>query len=323
MGDVPTTVTGARSIPNAVARLAATRLTPDVSFANRMFSGRVLSVHRAALYVDFPTPRTHAPRTLLVVAIDDVGGVPGGILVAGIGDLRETGIRPGMAVVPSVRGVVIPSAGIEIDDSGAFSWSPALPAAARLAQTPQLGRTVAAARRLAAAHVRPGGLARAIPGADRPADPWQARAAHLIERQLEALAAGDVLEASDLAIELIGLGVGLTPSGDDYLVGLLAGLDATNDPVRYALATAIAAHADLRTTTIGAAALHHAAAGAFAERLHDVLIAMAIGGLDDLARAIERATAYGSTSGGDTLVGLFAALDLVLARSSNAPELAA
>jgi hypothetical protein len=288
-----------------------------------MFSGRVLSVHRAAIYVAVPPRRRHAPRTLLVVAIDDVGGVPSGILVAGIADLRETGIRPGMAVVPSSRGVSIPSAAVEVDDRGAFSWSPALPAAARLAPTPQLGRTVAAARPLAAAHARPGGLARAIRGASRLADPWQARAAHLIERQLEALAAGDVPAAADLTIELIGLGVGLTPSGDDYLVGLLAGLDATDDPVRGALATAIAAHADLRTTTIGAAALRHAGAGAFAERLHDVLIAMAIGRLDDLATAIERATAYGSTSGGDTLVGLFAALDLVLARSSNAPGLAA
>jgi len=316
MGPVPTPDTGARTLPNAKT-LVATRLTSDVGARLRSLAGRVRSVHRAAIYLDVASP-----RSLVVIAVDDVGGVPGGILVTGIADLRETGIRPGMAVVPSARGVSIPAAAIEIDATNAIRWSATLPPAARLRPTPELDRTVAVARRLAAAHACPGGLAPAIPGTGREIDPWQARAAHLINRQLAALATGDAITAERLTVELIGLGVGLTPSGDDYLVGLLAGLDATDDPIRHELASAITAQVDLRTTAIGAAALRHAAAGAFAERLHDMLIALARGSLD-LATAIERVMAYGATSGGDTLVGLFGALDLARARASDVPVVAA
>ncbi len=324
---MPTTVTGARPLPNAVARLVATRLTPDLRAEGLILSGRVRSVHRAAIYLDVGSSPSHLPASQAIVAIDDVGGVPGGILVGNIGDLRETGIRPGMAVVPSIRGLALPSAGVEIDLADALSWSPTLPAAARFRPTPELGGIVAAARRLAAIHASPGGLAWTIPGAVRTVDPWQARAALLIDRQLAALESGDpVAAAADAAkatVELIGLGVGLTPSGDDYLVGLLAGLEATDDPVRQGLAATIAAHAEIRTTAVAAAALGHAASGAFVERLHDVLVAVGRGRLDGLEPAIERAMAYGSTSGGDTLVGLFCALDLALARSTRAPAVAA
>src|SRR5258705_2294315 len=158
MGAVPTPVTGARTLPNVALTLAATRITPDVGARLGSLAGRVRSVHRAAIYLD-----TGSPRTLVVVAVDDVGGVPGGILVTGIADLHDTGIRPGMAIVPSMRGVSIPSAAVEIDVTNAISWSPTLPPAARLRPTPELDRTVAVARRLAAAHTRPRGLSPALP----------------------------------------------------------------------------------------------------------------------------------------------------------------
>jgi hypothetical protein len=261
------------------------------------------------------------------VATADVGGLPGGILVGEVTDLRRTGIRPGMAFVPSVGGWSIPSAGVGIDASRAATWSPTLPAAARLRLTSGLPRTVAAARRLAADRAPAGGLAPMLSGRDRGGgldgsrggDPWLTRARALIGIQLEALRIGDVAAAVAPTIGLMGLGVGLTPSGDDYLVGLLAGMDATDDPPRHGLAAVIAGHAPLRTTAVGAAVLGHASRGAFAERLHDVLVALARGRLDELAGPIERAMAYGATSGSDTLVGLFAALDVALARSKRRP----
>jgi hypothetical protein len=166
-----------------------------------------------------------------------------------------------------------------------------------------------------------GGLAPTLSGHAASGDPWLARAADLIDAQLEALRSGEVAAAIDPTIALIGLGIGLTPSGDDYLVGLMAGLEATDHAARPALAAAIAKHAPARTTAVGAAALDHATRGAYSERLHDVLVALAgddrVNRVDDLARPIARAMAYGATSGGDTLVGLFGALDLALARSAG------
>jgi hypothetical protein len=315
---VPTPVTGARPQPNPVITLAATRLTPDVGGRRPTHVGRIRSVHRAAIYVDRP-----AADGLLVVAIDYVGGVPGGILVGGVSDLRKTGIRPGMLVLRSPDGFAIPAVAVEIDLSRAVTWSPALPVVARFGPGPELARTAATARRLAVELAPAGGLAPMLSGSAGPGDPWLARARALVGAQLEGLATGDVATALGPTIELIGLGIGLTPSGDDYLIGLLAGLDATHDPMRHDLARVIATQAPIRTTAVGAAALGHATGGAFSERLHGVLVAVAGKHLDDLGVAIERAMAYGATSGSDTLVGLFAALDLAVTRSSRNAAVAA
>ena len=315
---MPTPVTGARPLSNLATTLAATRLTPDLGGRGRTLVGRVRSVHRAAIYVDRP-----APHGLLVVAIDDVGGVPGGILVGCVGDLRAIGIRPGMTVLPSPDGFAIPSASINVDLTRAATWSPTLPAAARFRHAGELASIVATARRLAADLAPVGGLAPLLIGGAGDGDPWLVRARVLVRAQLEALRTGDVTAALCPTIDLIGLGVGLTPSGDDYLVGLLAGLAATGHPARPDLAAAIAAQAPDRTTAVGAATLRHAADGAFSERLHDVLVAVAGGRLDAVTAAIERATAYGATSGSDTLVGVFAALDLAAARRARMPAVAA
>jgi hypothetical protein len=195
-----------------------------------------------------------------------------------------------------------------------------------LDRTPELARTAAAARGLAAENAPKGGLAPLLAGGLAPlrtAEAWLVRALALIGNQRHALVAGDVAAALGPTVDLIGLGVGLTPSGDDYLVGLLAGFAATGDPVGIELGAAIAALAPARTTTIGASAITHAARGCFTERLHDVLIALAGGRLTNLATAIEQATAYGATSGSDTLVGLFAGIDVALARRTHGASVAA
>lgn len=270
-------------------------------------------MHRAAIYLDLP-----GPGDLLVVAIDDVGGVPGGLLVDRVTDLRRIGVRPGMTFVPTAAGWVIASAGVEIDTARAITWSAALPPGATLELTPDLARTVAIARRLASNSAPDGGLATLRSG-----EAWLVRSLTLIGKQRRALVAGDVAAALGPTVDLIGLGVGLTPSGDDYLVGLLAGFAAMGDPVGIELGVAIAAVAAVRTTAIGASAIAHAARGAFAERLHDVLIALARGRVADLATAIERATSYGATSGSDTLVGLFAGIDMAVARRAHITSVAA
>jgi hypothetical protein len=294
--------------------LPATRITPDVDARARSLFGRVRSVHRAAIYIDLDRV-----DGILVVAIDDVGGVPGCILVQGSRDLRETGIRPRMAFGAESNGWSIPSANVSItfDQSRTRVWSPALPAIASFRRTFRAAACVAAARWVAADRAPEGGLGPILArraASSAPGDPWLIRARTLVDIQVQALRAGDVARAAQAAVDLIGLGTGLTPSGDDYLVGLLAGLEASGDPALDTLAATIAANAEDRTTTIGASMLGHAAVGAYSERLHDVLVAIAAGRVEQLATPIERAMAFGATSGADTLVGLFAALDLALAR---------
>ena len=110
---------------------------------------------------------------------------------------------------------------------------------------------------------------------------------------------------------LIGLGCGLTPSGDDYLVGALAvlTLHPATAAVRDLLADAVTVNAGA-TTTVGGHYLRAAADRCFH---HDVTRAAgaAITGSGDLVAAFAAVAAIGSTSGTDTLTGVVDTLDVL------------
>lgn len=103
---------------------------------------------------------------------------------------------------------------------------------------------------------------------------------------------------------LVGLGPGLTPSGDDALAAAMVALRAFG-ATRHAEALArTVAGSGARTGEISRAYLASAARGAGAEALHDVLGAIAIGASDGTRRAVRALARAGHTSGWDALVGL-------------------
>lgn len=105
---------------------------------------------------------------------------------------------------------------------------------------------------------------------------------------------------------LLGLGAGLTPSGDDYLVGALAVLHQTPGAPARAAAAGVAAgldHLADATTAVGAQYLR-AAAGS---RFHRDIAAAARAALTrpaDVPDAFAAVRRIGSTSGTDTLLGI-------------------
>lgn len=120
----------------------------------------------------------------------------------------------------------------------------------------------------------------------------------------------DVRAALPLVLRLIGWGEGLTPAGDDLLVGWCAALDALAGGhelrVRFArgVGAAIATRTE-RTTPIAAHSLRLATQGHFDAGMHGLRDALFCG--DDVARlhgALAGALAVGSTSGADTVTGL-------------------
>jgi hypothetical protein len=130
----------------------------------------------------------------------------------------------------------------------------------------------------------------------------------------DACAALDVARASAQLDRLIGWGEGLTPAGDDFVVGLLAGLDALarGDTERLTFREALARHVVARmhrTTPIAAHALRLAADGAWSARI-DRLLAALCGkpGMHDTDAALDELLALGATSGADTASGIVAAL---------------
>ena len=110
------------------------------------------------------------------------------------------------------------------------------------------------------------------------------------------------------AAGLIGLGPGLTPSGDDYLAGVLVALRAAGRGARAdALWRWLEPRLAGRTSALSAAHLAAAAAGEAHEALHACL-ARLVGGAAEWAPLLARLGAVGHCSGWDALAGAHAAL---------------
>ena len=111
------------------------------------------------------------------------------------------------------------------------------------------------------------------------------------------------------AIEgLIGLGPGLTPSGDDFLVGALALLDALGErDAHTALASAMTNHLRALTTPLSACFLKVAAAGHVGEALHRAVSSVVTGDVDAAVLAAEK---IGHSSGWDMMAGAITTLTI-------------
>jgi hypothetical protein len=114
---------------------------------------------------------------------------------------------------------------------------------------------------------------------------------------LERWLVGNAMEAE--AEQLIGLGPGLTPSGDDYLGGMLLALHQLGRAQQARGLWRWLEPRLARTSEISAAHLAAAAAGEAHEALHAVLAG-------DLG--LEKLDAVGHTSGWDSLAGIAAVL---------------
>ena len=104
---------------------------------------------------------------------------------------------------------------------------------------------------------------------------------------------------------LIGLGPGLTPSGDDLIGGTLVVLREVGRPdIADALAAFALPLAERSTGAVSLAHLRAAAAGEAAAALHDFLAALARGSDEALAAALTNVGGVGHSSGLDALAGI-------------------
>ena len=140
-------------------------------------------------------------------------------------------------------------------------------------------------------------------------------------RMAAALRAGSQRDAVVHALALLGLGPGLTPSGDDVLLGLFAVLHLRGSPCEGWLAggAAVLAAAADATNAISLAALRQAARGRVRASIAALLHELLYGGGPALAPALARVFAIGASSGADIAAGLACGLDLQLFHGSEMP----
>lgn len=275
---------------------------------------RVHSVFRQALNLE-------AGGLLVAVAPQAAGGLPNGMAVSGNPDFQALGVARGMDMQGTWPTFEIPGAAIRLELGRAWSWSPRLRVGTIDAGAPAVRARVELAAGIVAARATQVGFAQCVSllrrsdvdrteghlaGLENPS----ARAGLVAIEALRAAVAGDdepgAFAAAD---ELVGLGDGLTPSGDDVLVGLSAALRAAGHPLAEPLSRHAAERSTARTTDVARAAHEHAAHGEYAERLHEVLEALAHGDDAALRLRVERALAWGASSGADALLGMLIGLE--------------
>lgn len=284
-------------------------------------AARVIAVFPSALYLEMrggPEPR------VLAVVTSDAGRLPNAVVV--VATRREHPFRSvregGDAVVGEGR---VEADGLAVRVRRWWDPSPALgvlQAAALARGVRALEDELTAAGALTAAGPAGGGLA------GHP-DPGGLAA---------ACAAGDLAGAVEAAERIVGLGPGLTPSGDDILCGLLVSLRLIGGAVRHGdaavrladwLGAAVTADAGTRTTALAATLLHCAAAGGAGAEVAAVLRFVA--GHEPPGRtgqgAVRRLLSVGHTSGTDlahgVLAGCRAALALTAPGVRSAPRVTA
>lgn len=280
----------------------------------------------------------------MLLAITDAAAmrVPNGVVVAGSDDAGGNaflGLAVGMPAWIGGGCVRIPAAGVGIDAAHAPRWDPRprfelppigpAPFDRNFARLAGLVRECAADQPASFAAVL--GLAPRAhgDGADGRHPFLAQRARPAVAALISALAEPKTRTLSRAAERLAGLGYGLTPSGDDFLIGVCGALllaDATLPSVlpsptpgvsRRDQAAVIATTAARRTTDLSAAWLRHAGRGEFSAEVGRVLVAL---GNEDAAgfdAAVGRLLAVGGLSGLDTATGVLLGARAVLSSPSE------
>lgn len=130
----------------------------------------------------------------------------------------------------------------------------------------------------------------------------------------QALRAQDLAAFEAAALRVLGLGHGLTPSGDDLLGGIFFTL--AHAPIAAWRSAMPGLHARIRRATesatnpISAALLDDLMRGSSYRVLHDVFDAFQTGEPRRITDAVNRLLRLGASSGGDMLAGVFLALQI-------------
>lgn len=256
-----------------------------------------------------------APSGIICVALDALGPGPINVLIKPLAGAQPwTGGLPAETKAVTSAGRLTVGRAFTIDIAAAEPWVPP--------PWPKVNRdalldSLATARNLAPDLLPTDGLAPLVFARANRArrSPTMEAAAGLIAELTRALPldlSRKTLGAGALraATLLVGLGPGLTPSGDDLLGGMMLALTALDlNDLRDALWDAVGSELDDLTVPISAMHLSAAADGLGAEAMHRMIGAIIAGDAPDIARLLPTMSEIGASSGWDALAGAVLTLD--------------
>ena len=198
--------------------------------------------------------------------------------------------------------------GLWVDLEGAAVWEPRPDWETLRARRTAIGSWLPHLRALCLRHAPASSLLVLLAGSPPEDTPTHAilSAARKATAALQEGWAGDPQRLHEGVAGLAGLGIGLTPAGDDFLTGamLWAWLD---HPTPELFCPAVARVAAPRTTTLSAALLKAAARGECSAAWHALLSALSMGQREGarykIVEAVHEILSRGATSGADSLAG--------------------
>ncbi len=244
-------------------------------------------------------------RRLIVLLAAEYPNVPHGIRMAATAWARcRSCLRVGDVVHLESTRLRFPRSGVNVDLSTAKRWQ------VELARTSIDWSDARVAGAFTAAYEASHSLAALT--ADSVAALYRRRLASALPPLESAIACLRVDAASEQLQRLLGLGPGLTPSGDDFIVGCLAGLAVStrNAPARRQFLAEVARileHDLGATTPISRQHLSDACRLEFAQPLAELAIAIGCGARD-VRTKVSAALRIGACSGADGVAGLLFAL---------------
>ncbi len=294
---------GARTPPLAALQALSADEPLLQTLRQGRFEGRVHSVFERVVNVE------DGNGELVTLAGSDVDNAPNTLIVDSP-LFGMTGVAVGDRVTAS-EGTLAIGERVEIGIGGAVPWAgrtPAYPADAS-----RLRANVAVVR---------GGIGRLGTPCDVSSRDASTEFAAEMSRILgqralvlcAALSRGDLDAAGIHGKAMLGVGPGLTPSGDDFLVGLFAVLHIERSPCHpfRSVCADIVADVERRTNAISAAALRAAAHGRVRESIHALIGELMAGRDESLLASLSTVLAIGSTSGTDIVEGIVSGFEVNL-----------
>lgn len=153
-------------------------------------------------------------------------------------------------------------------------------------------------------------------------DPIAQFAAPHISSLLQKIKMNQVEEINRYSNKIVGLGPGLTPSGDDMLIGLMISMIYISENININInvdqinKNIISGIAD-RTTDISVEFLREAAIGRVNEPLSSLMENLLTSGQGKIVKSIKKVFSLGSTSGVDTIFGVIIGSSLMMGEYVN------
>lgn len=282
-----------RAVPAVFACAALTSLCAS-RFAR---FGSVLCVSSQAIYIQ-------RGESLVCLSLPQAGNMFYGALVAKEHwPLLQQGLTVGDDVYCEKASLIFPGTASVLDLNTAEKWQFTLPRSIADESVRQLRYEINL-------------LLASCSGAARPASAMLAEKLLIRARSAsQAFYLGKVQEAAVAMRDMLGLGFGLTPSGDDYCLGLLAAFNILNS-AGYAervgkLSSFAAGINQGLTTKVSAWLLSLALKSIFPQRIQDIMFAAEQGSSKAMHLACWALGQVGASSGQDILQGMAVALEQV------------